>query len=144
SVGGRETADEGARTDVPNLTNGEAIPKHPNHVKIPTGSLHDELRFQSPWKASITKPPSPLTPKKMPTATQSRPCYRCISFMHAAGIKRVFWTNKEGEWESAKVQHLVDSLEGPATPGNDIDGGVDSCALFVTKHEVLMLRRGMG
>ena len=65
----QETADGGARTDMPNLTNGEAIPKHPNHVKIPTGSLHDELRFQSPPKASITKPPSPPTPKKMPTAT---------------------------------------------------------------------------
>ena len=50
--------------------------------------------------------------------------------MHAAGIKRVFWTNKEGEWEGTKVQHLMVSLEGPATSGNDIDSGVDSRALF--------------
>lgn len=64
--------------------------------------------------------------------------HRCISFMHSAGVKRVFWTNARGEWEGAKVQELVDALENPDGPL-----GTDVKALFVTKHEVLMLRKGM-
>ena len=59
--------------------------------------------------------------------------------MHSAGIKRVFWTNAKGEWEGAKVQQLVDALE---TNGDGDEGKVSS--LFVTKHEVLMLKRAMG
>lgn len=42
------------------------------------------------------------------TATESRPCYRCVSYMHSVGIKRVFWSNCEGKWESAKLRDLVD------------------------------------
>ena len=65
--------------------------------------------------------------------------------MHAVGIKRVFWTNPDGEWEGAKVGDLVEALEkgiggdesGPGT-GQEIKG------VFVTKHEVLMLKRIMG
>ena len=61
--------------------------------------------------------------------------------MHAVGIKRVFWTNVDGEWEGAKVRDLVDALEmGQGEPGHD-DGG--DKGVFVTKHEVLMLRRAM-
>ena len=59
--------------------------------------------------------------------------------MHSAGIKRVFWTDAKGEWEGAKVQQLVDALE---TSGDGDEGKVSS--LFVTKHEVLMLKRTMG
>ncbi|KAK0513219.1 hypothetical protein JMJ35_004205 [Cladonia borealis] len=110
-----------------------------------TGSLHDELL--SPHKSSKPNPPpqpSQSPPPKQPTATQSRPCYRCISYMHSAGIKRVFWTNTKGEWEGAKVRELVDALE---TGGNgDGDGEGDEgkvSGFFVTKHEVLMLKRGM-
>jgi hypothetical protein len=58
--------------------------------------------------------------------------------MHSAGIKRVFWTNSESEWEGAKVQELVDSLDS----SGDGASGVET--LFVTKHEVLMLRRMIG
>ena len=60
--------------------------------------------------------------------------------MHSAGIKRVFWTNAKGEWEGAKVQQLVDALE----TGGDGDGNAGKVnSLFVTKHEVLMLKRAM-
>ena len=62
--------------------------------------------------------------------------------MHAVGIKRVFWKNADGEWEGAKVRDLVDALEnGNGEPGHG-DGGKKG--VFVTKHEVLMLKRTMG
>jgi hypothetical protein len=69
----------------------------------------------------------------------SRPCYRCVMYMHSVGIRRVFWTGDDGEWEGAKFRDLVDILNGGsiATAGN-------SCGIFVTKHEVLMMRRVMG
>lgn len=70
---------------------------------------------------------------------ESRPCYRCISYMHSVGIKRVFWTSSEGRWEGAKVRDLVDHLEGTATTSGDPLG----LPVFVTKHEVLLLRRLM-
>ena len=102
-----------------------------------TGSLHDELRFcegKEDVKDDRSLRPSP----RQRVATLSRPCYRCISYMHSAGVKRVFWTNARGEWEGAKVQELVDAFENP-------DGSLvkDVKALFVTKHEVLMLRKGV-
>ena len=62
--------------------------------------------------------------------------------MHSAGIKRVFWTNTKGEWEGAKVQQLVDALESGGDGDGDGDEGKVS-SLFVTKHEVLMLKRTM-
>ena len=62
--------------------------------------------------------------------------------MHSAGIKRVFWTNTKGEWESAKVQQLVDALESSGDGEGEGDEGKVS-GFFVTKHEVLMLKRGM-
>lgn len=81
-------------------------------------------------------------------AAESRPCYRCVSHMYAHGIKRVFWTNSEGRWESAKVRNLVDLLEGGVSPASDgaqgsdgSDAGSPPAGLFVTRHEVLMLRR---
>ncbi|KAK0104687.1 hypothetical protein ONS95_004961 [Cadophora gregata] len=69
--------------------------------------------------------------------------------MHAVGIKRVFWTTQNGNWEMAKVRDLVDALEsGIGADGNsDGDGlgiGQESKGVFVTKHEVLMLKRTMG
>lgn len=62
--------------------------------------------------------------------------------MHAAGIKRVFWTTQDGGWEGAKVGKLVEALES----GGDMVGedGVGGGGVFVTKHEVLMMRRVMG
>jgi hypothetical protein len=63
--------------------------------------------------------------------------------MSSVGIKRVFWTTASGEWESAKVRDLVDALEnfGLAQP-SDVATTLNN--VFVTKHEVLMLRRAMG
>jgi len=59
--------------------------------------------------------------------------------MHSVGIKRVFWTTTEGEWESAKIRDLVDQLEG-AMANSDSSLGLP---IFVTKHEVLLMRRLM-
>lgn len=106
-------------------------------TKLPTGSLHDELRFPSPPE----KPKStgkPASKGQRLTATHSRPCYRCISYMHSAGIKRVFWTNMKGEWEGGKVRDLVDALESPLPRKSD--GSVDAAAaVYVTKSEVRTL-----
>lgn len=66
--------------------------------------------------------------------------------MHAAGIARAFWTNAHGEWEGAKVRDLIDALEGKRSSsgsGSDEDGK-EGASVFVTKHEVLMLRRMIG
>ncbi|KAL8865400.1 MAG: hypothetical protein Q9198_009343 [Flavoplaca austrocitrina] len=104
----------------------------------PTGSLHDELRFQTPSQKpkSTGKPPAK---GHHLTATYSRPCYRCISYMHSAGIKRVFWTNTKGEWEGGKVRELVDALKAPMPTKSDGTLGATG-AVYVTKSEVLLLK----
>jgi hypothetical protein len=63
--------------------------------------------------------------------------------MASAGIKRVFWTTDAGTWEGAKVRDLVDALDkfGEEPPS---DAATALNSVFVTKHEVLMLRRMMG
>lgn len=102
-----------------------------------TGSLHDEVSF----KGKNFLPPTTKSEDVRPTqvVAESRPCYRCISYMYSVGIKRVFWTNSEGKWEGAKVRDLVDQLEGTmASPDDTL-----SLPVFVTKHEVLLLRRLM-
>lgn len=100
-------------------------------------SLHDELRFCNPVVEKEVHQGQQPPPKKL-MATQSRPCYRCISYMHSAGIKRVFWTNSKGGWEGAKVQELVDSSDSTGYGASGVK------TFFVTKHEVLMLRRMIG
>jgi hypothetical protein len=109
-----------------------------------TGSLHDELISPEPEKPARTKhPPAPLNNEKQPTALTSRPCYRCISYMASVGIKRVFWSDDKGGWEGAKVRDLVEVLDnmGSQQPSH-ASAALNS--MFVTKHEVLMLRRIMG
>jgi hypothetical protein len=98
----------------------------------PTGSLYDELSCCS--RAMSQADPGPVRQSnEIECATSSRPCYRCVSYMQWAGIRRVFWTNDEGHWEGAKVRDLVDALElGTATGTN---------GMFVTKHEFLIMRR---
>lgn len=74
--------------------------------------------------------------------------------MHSVGIRRVFWTNGNGGWDGAKVRDLVDALDRSMSPAGDGDeagergeggmGGPVGNGLFITKHEVLMLRRMMG
>jgi hypothetical protein len=98
-----------------------------------TGSLHDELSCLSKTP-SMSSSSSALTDDAgpVPIAVSSHPCYHCISYMHAAEIRRVFWTNNEGEWESSKMRDLMDALQ---------EGDDPVTGMFVTKHEVLMLRQ---
>ncbi|KAL8684654.1 MAG: hypothetical protein Q9224_006210 [Gallowayella concinna] len=118
----------------PHSSNPGSSPK----AKLPTGSLHEELRF--PSSIEEKRPTSESESKsELLTATHSRPCYRCISYMHSAGIKRVFWTNNQSEWECGKVRELVDALEAPLSSGSDgTVGGAGS--VYVTKSEVLLLK----
>jgi hypothetical protein len=87
--------------------------------KAPTGSLYDELsccsRTVSPADSEL-----PLPSNETECATSSRPCYRCISYMQWAGIRRVFWTSNNGEWEGGKIRDMVDALEldDPAEAGS--------------------------
>lgn len=105
-----------------------------------TGSLHDELTCKGKGKGPESPNPVPEdTGNKTRVVTESRPCYRCVSYMHSVGIKRVFWTTSEGEWEGAKIRNLVDQLEG-AMANTDPALGLP---MFVTKHEVLLMRRLM-
>ncbi|PVH87392.1 hypothetical protein DL98DRAFT_526100 [Cadophora sp. DSE1049] len=130
-------------TDCPEL------PLPPAPPKSPPVSLHDELsplsRSVSPSATSKADPDD----DSRPGIRASRPCYRCVSAMHAVGIKRVFWTTQDGEWEMAKVRDLVDALEVGIDGDGNSDGeglgtGQESKGVFVTKHEVLMLKRTMG
>ncbi|RDI88613.1 hypothetical protein Vi05172_g1486 [Venturia inaequalis] len=114
-----------------------------------TGSLHDELLNPHPRNSIQTSPPPP-DPFDWSTVHASRPCYRCVSYMHSVGVKRVFWSNDEGKWEGAKVRDLVDALDMSTS---SIEGGEDGesagkrlleSGVFITKHEVLMMRRVMG
>ena len=106
-----------------------------------SGSLYDELINKVP----STQPSAACSLEEAidhDCIRASRPCYRCITYMDSVGIKRVFWTNDAGQWEGGKVWDLVDaldsSMEGVAS------GGPIGNGMFVTKHEVLMLRRAMG
>ena len=106
-----------------------------------TGSLHDELKVS---EAPVLPSVSSKTPELFDRSTirTSRPCYRCVVYMHSVGIKRVFWTNDNGQWEGRKVHELVDAF---ANMMKDKAGnGMANSGAFVTKHEVLMLRRTMG
>ncbi|KAL9002350.1 MAG: hypothetical protein Q9188_004704 [Gyalolechia gomerana] len=113
------------------------VPSKPNPS---TGSLHEELLFPMPSQESKPTPQS-ISKRSLLTATQSRPCYRCIAYMHSAGIKRVFWTNKKGRWEGGKVRDLVDALEGPTSPNDDGSTSASGTgSVYVTKSEVLLLK----
>ena len=136
-----ETKSPKAKPGSGNVEDGDPQPEDPGLIpktKHPTGSLHDELRFPTPSEKpkSAGKPPAK---GHHLTATHSRPCYRCISYMHSAGIKRVFWTNTKGEWEGGKVRELVDALEAPMPPKSDGPLGATG-AVYVTKSEVLLLK----
>jgi hypothetical protein len=106
-----------------------------------TGSLYDELRNHTPRTPSPVPESTPTIPREAIHA--SRPCYRCVSYMHAVGIKRVFWTNDAGEWEGGKIGKFIDALDGEGD-GAGCGGGPMGNGVFVTKHEVLMMRRTMG
>jgi hypothetical protein len=107
-----------------------------------TGSLHEELLHP---EVNINPPAEPVSRpnEKQLSVLPSRPCYRCIAYMSSVGIKRVFWTDGSSDWESAKVRDLVDALENFALE-QPSDAASALSNVFVTKHEVLMLRRTMG
>ncbi|KAK9423835.1 putative CMP/dCMP-type deaminase domain-containing protein [Seiridium unicorne] len=96
-----------------------------------SGSLHDELVCKTRQPQLLGPAPSGKSFNGKPA--ESRPCYRCVAYMDSVGIKRVFWTNSNGEWENAKVRDLVDLLDRPVDPD-----GNGSIGLFVTKHELLV------
>jgi hypothetical protein len=127
--------------EAPMAKNESSLSCYFSSVSTSTGSLHDDLVDPNPRSAArkITRPEPNLF--DMTTVHASRPCYRCISYMDSVGIKRVFWTKNNGEWEGAKVRDLVDALDGYfGNDGCENEKGVD---VFVTKHEVLMMRRMM-
>jgi hypothetical protein len=112
-----------------------------DNSKSPSGSLHDELLNSQPRTPSLSNLPA-FKAESQPSVLASRPCYRCISYMHSVGIKRVFWTTDTGEWECAKVRDLVDALDNLGNV-DMTDTATALSNVFVTKHEVLMLRRTM-
>lgn len=63
---------------------------------------------------SASAPPPVQT--AMPRYADSRPCWRCLEWMHWAGIKRVFWTDAQGTWHGGKVNELLCS----APDGNPV------------------------
>ncbi|MCJ1244754.1 hypothetical protein MMC30_001954 [Trapelia coarctata] len=115
-------------------------------TEVSTGSLHEKLKFTTASTPTVRQ----LPVGGKPSVSASRPCYRCICYMHTVGIKRVFWTNNKGEWEGGKVRDMMDALDlgGPPRDGKSQmegpTGGAAGNGVFVTKHEVLKLRRLMG
>ncbi|GAB1728070.1 hypothetical protein NU195Hw_g5809t1 [Hortaea werneckii] len=125
-------------------SNGEASSKTSTaSSNAGDGSLYEELSDRTPSPTNTPATAATLDPN---CVRASRPCYRCISYMHSVGIKRVFWTTDDGHWEGGKVRDLVaaldNSMEDVAAGGDG--GGPTGNGVFVTKHEVLMLKRLMG
>lgn len=109
-------------------------------LAVSTGSLYEELTCRSKEPEPQSVAPEIVDENRI--VAESRPCYRCVSYMHSVGIKRVFWTTNEGKWEGAKVRDLIDQLEGTMAISNS-SLGLPIPDVFVTKHEVLLLRRLM-
>ncbi|KAF2761168.1 putative isomerase YbhE [Pseudovirgaria hyperparasitica] len=144
----------GADLYVARLSNTPASPSCGHDVSEPSApakssrpsslsSLHDELSDAchiSEVSATVTEITVPT-----PRATCSRPCYRCITYMHSVGIKRVFWTTISGTWTGSKVRDLVDSLDSCSLEdtGHEGDDELGNTGMFVTKHEVLRMRKAM-
>lgn len=76
------------------------------------------------------------------TVRASPPRYRCVAYMSPVGIRRVFWVNDAGQWQGGKVRDLMNARHG--TTECTGDAGPIGTGLFVTKHEVLMLKRSIG
>ena len=125
--------------------NSETVPlsttSRSSSISTSSCSLHDELIDKGPPTTPFTEC-NPDEDADQDRIRDSRPCYRCISYMDSVGIKRVFWTNDTGQWEGGKVRDLVDALDN--SMDNAATGGPLGIGVFVTKHEVLMLKRVMG
>nr|OQO26736.1 hypothetical protein B0A51_07715 [Rachicladosporium sp. CCFEE 5018] len=124
--------------DTPPLSRVPSTSSSSASLASTTGSLHDELTHSFTSASPALKLSSAPDTDIRNCIRASRPCYRCISYMHAVGIRRVFWTNDAGEWEGGKVAKLMAALEGDGRAEDGVEGG-----MFVTKHEVLMLKRKM-
>ena len=137
------TPADGASSDA--VTTGEPLSASTSSIaSTGSGSLHDELINRDP-SPGPTKADASKKSLDLSTVRASRPCYRCISYMHSVGIKRVFWTNDAGQWDGGKIRDLVEALDN--SMNNVADGGQGGPmgnGVFVTKHEVLMLKRMMG
>lgn len=138
---GRKKRCERKKQDVePPMKVGSDTYSTVSDLSAPTGSLHDELICRD-------LKPGPSIPEDVqgrPTPAESRPCYRCVAYMHSVGIKRVFWTTDKGRWEGAKIRDLVDQLNNTMQNEADTPLGLSVPGVFVTKHEVLLLKRLMG
>ncbi|KIW08022.1 uncharacterized protein PV09_00967 [Verruconis gallopava] len=99
------------------------------------GSLHEELLNPCP-ESDERSAESVEEPPILASVCASKPCYRCVLYMHSVGIRRVFWTNASGKWQGAKMRDLVAVLDGDSSNGLGRNFG-----MFVTKHEILMMRR---
>ncbi|ERF70792.1 hypothetical protein EPUS_08350 [Endocarpon pusillum Z07020] len=122
------------RSDLSETLSAPCSPKGPL-------SLHDELKCSAPPPPKLALQEGSQCEPQF-SATSSRPCYRCILYMEWAGIRRVFWTNEDEYWEGGKVRDLVDALGlNQASNGASED---TSAGIFITKHEILMMRRQMG
>ncbi|KAI2466653.1 hypothetical protein F4781DRAFT_434146 [Annulohypoxylon bovei var. microspora] len=137
---------EGGKTNIGSMGDCSSSTCIPIARRPVTGSLHDELLCKEPRlassKASTHDHPTTLIDRG--DILDSRPCYRCVLYMHSAGIKRVNWTNREGQWESAKVRDLFDRVSGAnLCDAHDVNNS-NIGGIFVTKHEILMLRRLSG
>lgn len=142
SKGGKD-ASQKLRPKRPSIPTASAEPPDPlsrcsSRSLASDGSLHDELVNPHP-KTHVQPAANVSVPLDITSIHASRPCYRCVTYMHNVGIRRVFWTTDSGEWQSAKVRDLVDTLNGVGG-----DASSSGCGMFVTKHEMLMMRRLLG
>lgn len=133
----KKPRDGGHQQDEVSSHNGSDTCSTASDLSSSTGSLHDELSCKAKKLDSPIAKPADVEAARL--VAESRPCYRCISYMHSVGIKRVFWTTSEGQWEGAKIRNLVDHLERDMASSENPLG----LPVFVTKHEILLLRRLM-
>lgn len=80
---------------------------------------------------------APSAPTVAPRYADSRPCWRCLEWMHWAGIKRVYWTDTEGAWHGGKVAHLLFGTDTQRAHHNYVP-----VHLTQYEHAAALLRRG--
>ena len=70
------------------------------------------VRAHAPGPAA----PHAAAPTEPPRYADSRPCWRCLEWMHWAGIKRVYWTNVDGAWEGGKITEMLFGTASSLSP----------------------------
>ncbi|WFD42265.1 hypothetical protein MPSI1_000906 [Malassezia psittaci] len=81
---------------------------------------------------SGTTPVSNASSNVAPRYADSRPCWRCLEWMLWAGIKRVYWTNADGDWNGGKVASL---LFGPDDAQTTTSSGAVLVPVHLTQYE---------